>query len=349
LGLEQFGLGHDRGSSHGATRIIRKAYFEHPDYVPLLHRAYGLWAKLEAASGHCLIFKTGLLLFGPPTGPVIAGVKRSAELHRLDIDEISPGEARKRFPGLAPADDMTALFEKDAGYLAVEKCVRAQIEQAIGHGAEILPNQAVRTWSADAGGVTVRTDRDTYRAGSLVICAGAWSGDVLRDLGLPLEVRRKAVFWFEADRNTYHVDAGFPTFCFDTADGFFYGFPVIGNEGMKVSQHSGGRVVDRADALDRSVHDDDLRPVVRFIQAHLPGVTTRVVKHSMCMYTMTRDEHFIIDRHPDHANVVITAGFSGHGFKFAPVVGAVAADLVEQGTTEEPIGFLSARRPAVGR
>lgn len=347
LGIEQFGIGHDRGSSHGATRIIRKAYFEHADYVPLLHRTYDLWSELEAASGKHLVFRTGLLLFGSPTGSVISGVKRAASLHQLDIDEVSLPNVRTRFPGFGPADHMTALLEKDAGYLAVEACVRAQIEQAVAHGARVAANQAAREWSADSGGVVVRTDQDVHRAQSLVICAGAWTRDVLRDLGLPLEVRRKVTFWFEADRSVYDISAGCPTFCFDTPEGFFYGFPILGDEGMKVSEHTGGRVVDHPDALDRSVHDSDLGPVARFIQAYLPSVTTHVVKNSTCMYTMTPDEQFIVDLHPDHPNVVIAAGFSGHGFKFAPIIGSVAADLAERGGTNEPIDFLSVRRPAI--
>ena len=347
LGIDPFGPPHDHGSSHGGTRIIRKAYFEHPAYVPLVHRAYELWAELEAAAGATLVHRTGLLLMGAADGTVIRGVQRAAQTHKLDIQELSLKDVRKQFPGFAPSDEMSALFEADAGYLAVEDCVRVHVEQARAEGATLQIGDRVTRWSARSDGVVVQTSGDTHRADHLVICPGAWAGTLLADLHLPLCVRRKVVFWVDAADGPYSVRDGWPTFCFDTREGFFYGFPIVDQDGMKVAEHTGGDIVNDAASIDRVVHDADFKPVSSFIDRYLPAATTQIRKHAVCMYTMTPDDHFIVDRHPAYDNVYIAAGFSGHGFKFAPVIGSALADLVTTGRTHEPIEFLKAKRPGL--
>lgn len=343
LGIESFAVGHDRGSSHGGTRIIRKAYFEHPDYVPILHRAYAGWAELEEQTAENLFERTGLLLLGPPNGAIIAGVRRAADAHRLDIAEVSPGERSRRFPGFAVGDGIGALFEADAGFLYVERCVTACVAAAQALGARIVTGERVGSWSADGRVATVETDRTRYEAGALVICGGAWSAALLRDLGLSLEIRRKVVLWFSPRHELFSMRRGCPVFGIETAHGFFYGFPDVDGSGVKVGDHTGGETVADADALDRRLLPSDTPRIRGFIEQFLPGVDSTVLRHSVCMYTMTPDEHFIIDRHPHHANVAFAAGFSGHGFKFAPVVGSVLADLVTQGDTAAPIGFLRIR------
>jgi len=344
LGIDAFGIAHDRGSSHGATRILRKAYFEHPDYIPLLHQAYRDWADLEEAVDRKLVYRTGLLMIGLADRSLIRGVKLAARKHQLDIDHISLEGVRARFPGVHPAGDMDALYERDAGYLAVEECVRAHVDQAVAHGAEIKLDGLVREWNADATGVEVITDEGRYVADRLVICGGAWSGSLLAGIGLPLEVRRKVVMWFEPRSKHHTVEAGCPVFCFDTAEGFFYGFPAIDERGMKLGEHSGGAVVDDPDRLDRGLHADDLLRVQSFIENHVPDLPATPLDHSVCMYTMTPDEHFIVDIHPEQTNVVFAAGFSGHGFKFAPVMGTILADLALTGKTDQPMDFLRASR-----
>lgn len=347
LGIEQFTTLHDRGSSHGTTRIIRKAYFEHPSYVPLVDRAYGHWARLEREVGRQLVHRVGLLLFGRGEGAVISGVKRIVVEHGLDIQSLSHDEVQRRFPGFRPFDNMEALYEVEAGYLAAEDCVRAHLERAVSHGATLALNEGVLQWSATPSGVTVTTTRNRYAAASLVICPGAWATNLLRSLKLPLSVRRKPVMWFDAPRALYHKDSGCPIFGFDMGDAFFYGFPIIDDDGLKVAEHLGGEVVDDPDRIDRTLRDDDVRQVAGFLEQHLPDVDPTPKRHAICMYTMTPDEHFIIDRHPAHANVLFAAGFSGHGFKFAPVVGSALADMVIDGKTDEPIGFLRASRSAI--
>ncbi len=347
LGLEPFGVAHDRGSSHGQTRIIRKAYFEHPAYVPLLHRAYTLWGELEAIVGRQLFWRTGLLLSGPPGGPIIGGVERAGREHRLAIERLTPDEAAARFEGFSlPASD-TVLFEPDAGFLRVEECVRAHVNAALMAGASLNIGRPVDSWSARGDEVIVRSGEAEYSTRSLVVTAGAWAGCLLSDAGFPLEVRRKVVFWYQPADDTYDLERGCPVYGFDTAEGFMYGFPAIDASGVKVAQHSGGRTVDDPGTVERGLLPGDEEPVRTFVQRYLPRLRPVPRQHSVCLYTMTPDEHFIIDRHPGHSNVVLAAGFSGHGFKFASVVGSILADLVEKGETGEPIAFLSATREAL--
>lgn len=347
LAIEQHEIGHDRGSSHGQTRIFRRSYFEHADYVPLLNRASELWSVLEDESDRKLLHRVGLLLVGRPDGPVIPGVQRVAREHSLPIESLSIEDLPRRFPGFTARPDLAALFELDAGFLRVEECVQTLVELALRHGATILCGQRVRDWTAGPGGVRLRTDEAEFAGGSLVIAGGAWSGQLLTGLGLPLEVRRKVQLWFATDNPAHDVLRGCPAFAFDLVEGFFYGLPAIEPGVIKVAEHSGGEPVADADKLDRGLRPEDLEPVQRFNAAHLPGVRPLVHQYSVCMYTMTPDQHFIIDRHPQFANVIFAAGLSGHGYKFSPLVGSVLADLVLQGGTSEPIKFLSLSRPAL--
>ena len=347
LGLERFFIGHDRGSSHGQTRIIRKAYFENPAYIPLLHRSYDLWARLEEASGRRLVHRVGLLLVGRGDGAVIPRVKRAAQEHQLAIEPLTIQDMNRRFPGFAADVEMEALFESNAGFLEAESSVEAHVEQAVAHGATILTGQVVQNWSADSCGVVVTTTEARYSAEMLVICGGAWSTRLLSELDLPLRVRRKVVFWYAPRNNVYSREQGCPVFCFDTDEGFFYGFPVLDELGMKVANHSDGQVIPNPDQIERTLKPEDELCVQSFLNKYLPDARPTLTKHSVCMYTMTPDEDFIIDRHRDHSNVVYAAGLSGHGFKFAPIIGSILADLVEKGETEEPIDFLAASRPSI--
>lgn len=347
LGLEQFDLVHDRGSSHGETRIIRKAYFEHPAYLPLLHTAYALWDDLQRESRERLFERCGLLIAGRTDGPVIPGVRRAAALHQLAIEDVGVAAARRRFPMFAFDDDHAALFEADGGLLRVEACIAAHLDRARRCGAETRAREEALHWFADEHGVTVTTRSGRYQAGRLVICAGAWAGRLLPKLRVSLRVRRKVQLWLRCDDARYALAQGCPVFAHDLDDGFFYGFPALDGATVKVALHTGGQAVDDPSTLDRALCDSDAPPVAAFARRYLPGVSSDVVRHSVCMYTMTPDEHFVIDRHPRHDRVAFAAGFSGHGFKFASVVGAVLADLALDGATREPVEFLRLSRPAL--
>ncbi|MBT4864984.1 MAG: N-methyl-L-tryptophan oxidase [Planctomycetaceae bacterium] len=347
LGIERFDLDHEQGSSHGETRIIRKAYFEHPDYVPLLFRAYDLWQELEQESEKELLNLCGLMIAGPPDGEAVPGAKLAAQRYGIDIEEPTLAEARARFPGFRFDDAHAVLVEPDAGFLHVEASRQAHVETALAHGATIQANEAVLEWQPTANGVQLRTNRGKYDAASLIVTAGAWAGRLLADLSIPLEVVRKPILWHGVSGNEYDVTNGAPGFYFETTAHAFYGFPSLDGKTIKACEHTGGAVVDDPSQLDREIHPSDIEPVANFIRQSMPGVQPAPARHSMCMYTHTPDHHFIVDRHPQWPQVVIGAGFSGHGFKFTSVLGEALADLAVDGKTELPIGFLSLGREAL--
>lgn len=344
LGLEQFQLVHDRGSSHGETRIIRQAYFEHPDYVPLLLRTYELWRQLEQGTGHTLFDQVGLVMSGLAEGETISGAKNSAKLHQLAIEELTASDANRRWPAFSFPDEHAVVFEPVAGMLRVEACVQANLDRATEQGAEIHANEQVLSWTSTGNSVSVQTNRGQYSAGSLVITAGPWASRSLQGLGLPLQVLRKFVGWFPIRQGPYRADQGMPTYFFELPHGTFYGFPSIDGQTVKMAEHSGGQPVDDPTQVDRELHDLDLPRLSDFLQAHLPGLSPAPARHSVCQYTMTPDQHFIVDTHPQWPNVALAAGFSGHGFKFAPVIGEALADLALNRSTQLPIGFLSLGR-----
>ncbi len=346
LGLDRFPPAHDRGSSHGQTRIIRLAYHEHPDYVPLLKRAYELWKELEQQAQQKLYYEVGLLFAGPPQGDVLSGILRSAAEHDLAVEQLTATEAMARWPGYRVPESFAAIFEKQAGYLLVENCVQAHIDAAVRAGAELRCGVAVRQWKADGPAIRVETDQGDFSADRLVITAGAWASDLLNSLGVPFRVLRKPLFWYQTDDPAYRVDSGCPCFFFETLGGYFYGFPQSGNLGVKIAEHSQETVVEDPLHVDRTLHVDDQRRIEACLSQHLPGVTKTCVNHAVCMYTMTPDEHFLVGSHPDHPQVVFTAGLSGHGFKFTSVLGEIMSQLTLDGQTPHDIEFLSPQRLA---
>lgn len=352
LGFDQFTPPHDRGSSHGETRIIRRAYFEHPDYVPLLHRAYQQWDALAEASKTQLINRVGLLLIGQPTGEVLAGVMRAAAEHALAIDELTAAEALRRFPMFLLPSGMTALFESDAGFLRPELCIETMVRLAQNAGASTAWNTTVRTWRHDGHAFVVQTDGGQFAAPRLIVTAGAWAGRLLgpawtnrwpQDNALPLTPLRKIQLWFRGGLQ-HRAGNGCPVFCVDMPDGFYYGAPSVADDLVKVALHSGHDSIADPDHLDRLLRPSDTPHIAAFIRKVLPGLDTTVQRHAACMYTMTPDGHFIVDRHPGNSGLILAAGFSGHGFKFAPVVGEALADLAIAGKTSAEFGFLSAAR-----
>lgn len=345
LGLDRFLPGHGRGSSHGDTRVIRLSYMEHPDYVPLLRRAYTLWEELEARAGRTLYHEVGLLQVGPPDGHVVPGVLASARLHRLDVEELTPAAARARFPGLNVPEGQRAVFERRAGYLDVEDCVRAHADLAVQAGAELEIGPAVRSWRDLGTGVEVVTERSTYHADTVVITAGSWAGQLLGDLGVPLPVKRKPLFWFPTTTPALQETQGCPCYLFEDPAGFFYGFPVRpGETAIKLAEHTGGRFVDDPLDVDRSLDAEEAGRVAEFHARTLVGVSREVARHAVCLYTMSPDENFIVDRHPEYPRAVFAAGLSGHGFKFASVLGEVLAGLASGEAPSSPIGFLALAR-----
>jgi len=335
LGIDQFPPAHARGSSHGQTRIIRQAYFEHPCYVPLLKRAYDLWGELEQHTNQKLFHRTGLVEIGPTDGIVIPGVLRSASTHDLPIERLTPADIRERWPGIHGNDDWEAVIEQNAGFLKVEQCVEAHLEMATHHGCDLVHNCGVHQWSSDLGEVRVVTDHGVEVAAHLVIAGGPWTRSLIPELSTRLKLLRKHLHWFQPESNGFREKDGFPCFFHETANGFFYGFPCFNGTGVKIARHSGGQPIDAPDldssngnTLDGNTMDDeDRKLVIDYANDHLPGLGSRLVKSAKCYYTSTPDEHFVIDQLPDHDNVSVVAGLSGHGFKFASVLGEIASNL----------------------
>jgi sarcosine oxidase len=343
LGLEQFSLAHALGSSHGETRLIRKSYLTDTAFIPLLHRSYELWEELERASSARHLFRTGLLFVERHAMP--AEAEALAARHGVEIEAIDAAEARRRFPQFRIPDGCKAYFEPDAGYVTAEPSIEAHCRLAAERGAMLAEGEGALSWSESGGGVEVITSKGIYRAGALVVTAGPWSQRILGDLGIPLLVRRIPQTWFSAGE-LHRADRGAPCFIFDLDDGFFYGVPDVGHGRMKIAGGGARDIVTDPSDLDRRLRADDLLELRRFVRDCVSGVPLDPVAHSMCMCTMTPDERFIIDIHPAHPRVAFAAGFSGHGFKFAPAVGEALADLALSGRVPASIDFLRVRRRA---
>jgi sarcosine oxidase len=333
LALEQFPLVHDLGSSHGHTRIIRRAYYEHPGYVPLVRRSFERWHDVEQRTGRHLLTECGCLNVGPADGEVVPGVLASAREHRLAIEHVDAAGLRARFPQFRFDDGYAGVLERDAGFLYVEECVRAHLDAARSLGAAIHSEEPVTAWSATGTDVSVTTTKGTYHAARLVVTAGPWAGELLAGRGADLRVMRQTMLWFGPhDPAQFRRDL-FPIFLAEVPDGPFYGLPAIDGRGVKIARHYGAPELTSPGDIDREPRPADEEPVRKFLTTFIPEAAGPLRDARTCIYTLTPDRHFIIDRHPDHENVVVAAGFSGHGFKFAPVVGEVLSDLVESGTS----------------
>ena len=327
LGIEQFTPGHARGSSHGKSRIIREAYFEDPRYVPLVQRAYECWHALEAESGVTVLRQTGGLMLGAPSSEVVSGARRSAALHGLSHEVIDAVEVRRRYPAFRPAEYEIAVVEPRAGMLAPELAITTFTELAQRHGATIQTDEALMSWRPNGDGVQVSTTKGTYRAATLILTVGAWAGKVFGELSLPLTVQRNVLHWFTPRRNAEQfAPEQFPIFIHDHGDGpAWYGFPDTG-DGVKLALHHHGDVAD-PDALRHHVRDDEVELVRTIVRRFMPDADGPLRASQPCMYTNVPDDHFIIDRHPDHASVIVASPCSGHGFKFSSAIGEVLADM----------------------
>jgi sarcosine oxidase len=342
LGLDRFSIPNDRGSSHGDSRVIRRCYYEHPDYVPLLRRAYALWRELEGTAETPLLRVTGGVYTGAPDCAFIVDTLAAARAHDLPHERLSRADLRDRYPQFTVPDDHVAIFEPDAGYVLAEAAVSACAVQAMQGGAVLRGHEPVLDWSASAGGVEVTTSRGTYAADRLVLCAGPWLGRLIAERGTCLSVTRQVLAWVWPPRPERFGADVFPVFGIDDPDGeVYYGFPMgHGRPGFKIARHHVGPPAD-PDRVDRDVHVDDERDVRAALARYLPDANGPLLSMAVCMYTSTPDGHFVIDRHPEHERVVVAGGFSGHGFKFASVVGETLADLALDGATANPVGFLS--------
>jgi len=342
LGFDRFTRGHTLGSSAGLSRIIRLSYYEHPDYVPLLRRAWELWRELERASGEHLLTETGGLYAGPPDGQLVSGALNSARSHRLDHEVLDTRTLRERYPLFAWLEGWTGVFERQAGWLAPERCIETHLRLAERAGATFRFEEPIERWGSTFDGIRVTTRSGSFEAKQLVITAGAWTAKLVPSLASQLSVERSVLFWFEprAERDAF---ARLPVYIVEDTDRIFYGFPYIEGQGVKVAGLHFGDPAD-PDTLDRTPSADDEERVRGWLRRRVPLANGERRDAKVCMYTNTVDSHFVIDNLLEDSNVVVASACSGHGFKFASVIGEILADLVLDGETEHPIGFLSSER-----
>ncbi|NUO03136.1 MAG: N-methyl-L-tryptophan oxidase [Saprospiraceae bacterium] len=352
LGIEQFDIPHEQGSHAGQSRIIRKAYFEHPDYVPLLERAYQNWQELEARTGHHVYFKTGLLYLGLHESDLIKGVRESALKYQIEIRELSDWQLSAAYPQFRVPENYTTLLEPDAGFISPEKAILLYVEQAIHYGAAIRTKEKISGWEQTRTGVTVSTDKGQYTADKIILTAGAWAGKLLPGLASRFTVTRQTLAWMIPSEWKPYEYGHFP--CWVIADAakpsIYYGFPALpvgafgGPIGLKIGHHAHGNPTD-PDAVNRKIMPEEESNLIEALNQFIPGAYASTYTMKTCLYTNTPDENFILDFLPGTDNrVILAAGFSGHGFKFASVVGEIMADLALKGKTELPIGFLGMER-----
>jgi sarcosine oxidase len=354
VGIEQFEPGHDRGSSHGETRIYRTAYLEGPGYVPLAQRALVLWRELQAESGAALLIENGALMIGTRGGSVINGTMRSIEAHNLPHELLQPEEVAARYPAHRLAPDDVAIHEEDAGLVRPERAIVAAVGCAMRQGVRLRRNLHVDRIDITPDGVTVVAGDVECRARHAVISAGTWLGKLMPELRLPLRVTRQVLGWFPIERPEQFAPDHFPVFLRDigdhsgredivATDSTFYGFPSLDRRTIKIAIHREGPAAD-PDALDRSATPDELADIGHYVELFLRDVSGTPIDSRVCMYTNTPDHDFLVGSPAGMPNVTILGGFSGHGFKFASVMGEIGADLSTVGRTDHPIGFLSLDR-----
>jgi sarcosine oxidase len=346
--FDRFSPPHARGSSHGRSRIFRQAYWEDSRYVHLLLRAHELWRKMERDCGRELLHITGALMIAPQNAPLVARSLESARQFGLSHEVLTAADLNRCWPQFRVVPDTVALLEHNGGYLVPETCVEEQLAAATRAGAQLHYDEPVLEWGATTGGVTVRTGCGSYAAGCLVLTAGPWAPQLLEDLDLPMRVTRQAVYWFQPRE---HIELfrrdRLPIYLFDTGDGqpILYGFPLTGpdEEGAKVAVH-GSNTFCTPETANREVDAEEEHSMRERIASALPSLTGRLVRAETCLYTMTPDENFILGPHPLHPNVILAAGFSGHGFKFAPVVGQILGELATTGKSSFDLAMFSPAR-----
>jgi sarcosine oxidase len=343
LGLERFDIPHAMGSSHGVNRIIRLAYAEGAFYVPLLVRAYELWRELEERAGRQLLWTTGYVDIGAELVDVSL---ESCRLYDVTHELVDGRELSRRYPGYGVPPDLPALLQPDGGFLLAEECIVEHVHQAQMLGADIRARENVLGWESDAGGVRVESERGSYRADRLVIAAGAWATSVGR-LDPQLAVaERNALAWFQPLAPDLFVIDRFPCFGLAVEEGIFYGFPQFAVPGLKVGRlHHRHERVD-PDAFEREPNAADEELLRSFVERYLPRGAGPTMALKTCLFENSPDEHFVIDYHPDDHNVIVAAGFSGHGFKFASVVGEILAELAVDGSSRHEIEFMRLTRLA---
>ncbi|NEW05091.1 N-methyl-L-tryptophan oxidase [Paenibacillus sp. SYP-B3998] len=335
--IDKFDPPHGAGSHNGETRLIRHAYTGSRTYTAMALRADQLWTELEEQSDQPLLVRSGVLNMGANESGNLEQKWQTTEEFGLQVERLDADEIRKRWQGIQLPESYVGLYEREAGFLYSEACIRAYRKQALALGARLLVNTHVTRIQIEKSGVTVHTLERSYHADQLILCAGAWFGELESLIQLPIRSVRKAVAWFEADETLYDVSR-FPGFTFGGIGGGFYGFPSIGGSGVKIGRHDEGQEWRPGMPFQPFGHfSEDETHLRQALETFLPQAAGRILRSAVCKYEFTPDEHFIIDRHPEHKHVFVAGGFSGHGFKFSSVVGEILAELTLKGRTEQDI------------
>jgi sarcosine oxidase len=343
LGIERFAPGHERGSSHGETRVIRLGYFEHPSYVPLVRDAYARWRQIEEAAATQLLHATGTLEIGAPTSTLVKGTLASIRAHDLPYELTAADELMRRFPAFRIPADYVGVLQPEGGYLRVEAALAAMVQLAQTQGAQVRVGETIGKIAPNAGGVRITTDRGLIEAGSAIVSAGAWVKTLLPQLPAPIRITRQVMAWFQpVDPSLF--DAGrLPVFLIESRHGVHYGFPPQAGTIKVAKHHHADQSVD-PETYDRAVRAADETLVRAAVAEHLPAANGRLIRAKTCLYTRTCDDDFIIDHLPEAPQIVVASPCSGHGFKFAPTIGGVLADLVTKGATTHDISRFALAR-----
>jgi sarcosine oxidase len=341
-GVEQYEPGHARGASHGESRIYRTAYMEGEAYVPLMRAARRLWADLEAETGAALLVPTGCLTIGPPDLPAITGAVASARAHGLSHELLDSSALSARYPqhGGLPAGTV-ALWEPEAGVVRPERAVTAMVSAAAARGASVLSGVV-----AGIEGTAVRLADRVLTARHVVVAAGGWTGRLVPELAAVLRPVRRVQGWFPVRSAGEFAAQRFPVFLRETGGEVWYGMPCLDGARVKVAVHYASTVDEPVDAAagPRPPDRADAEVLAALVRTGLPGLEPRAVRLAPCTYTLTPDEHFVVGRRTDRPHATVLCGFSGHGFKFAPLIGEIAADLALTGGTAYPVGLFDPRR-----
>ncbi|MEX0956152.1 MAG: N-methyl-L-tryptophan oxidase [Rhizobiaceae bacterium] len=346
VGIERFALGHERGSSHGETRAIRMGYFEHPSYVPLVRAAYEGWEALQRETGETVLTRTGVLEIGKPGSVIVAGSLQASREHGLEHEVLDRAEMARRFPQFTLPECYECVWQPDGGFLRPELGNHLHIQQARKAGAEIRENCPVVAIEPGADGVRIVTEGGTLSADAVVVASGPWIGEMVPALKPKLTLTRQVACWFEPRRRETTRLGALPVFIIDGEHDVAYGFPDIGS-GFKCASHSDSGTWLAADEASQDAGPADEKRIRDFLEAYLPDAAGPLRAMSTCIYTKTPDEDFVIDLHPDDSRIVIASPCSGHGYKFASVIGEVLADLATDGVTTHDISRFSIGREAL--
>ena len=339
LGLEKHAIPHEMGSSHGYSRMIRYTLQEHPSYVPLVRRSYELWHEMEETAGEELMVTTGSIRAGAPDSPFFLNAQEACDLHSIPYEILTASEVNKRFPGYRFPEEISSVYQADGGFLLPERCIVTHVQAAERAGADVHSQETVLDWEVRGDGVQVRTDRDTYTAGRLVVTAGPWAANLVPELAAYAVPERQVMGWFQPKRPELYAAEAFPVFGVFTEEGRYYGFPSHAVPGFKIGRahHLLQKVA--PDACDREVHPEDEDILRQAVNRYFPLAAGKLLDGKTCMYTNTPDGHFMIGTLDGQPQVSVAAGFSGHGFKFASVIGEIMADLAQSGATEHDINL----------